>query len=379
MKRSKILYLFLLIAVVILNIVNTSYVPYLVNRLMIAIPVAMLIIAIILRTGTRVSISLESDVAYVNEEFNILLEVENRSYIPITLLSVWLTHTSTKDISKKKKERVYITVPARTKRIVEKKLIFKHCMSADIYLNRYVVYDYLSFWGFKKKIKTHVPVSIIPQIREYNGCTDMIRENEDLSSDRYSQVKPGGDPAEVFGIKEYVLGDKIRNIHWKLSSKMDKLMVKQLSLPINDTLSLIIDIDTFTDKNKMNVADECLESFFAFAFKLIEANYAFKVFSYNGEFISEFIDNPDALIMVMGRIVKYSKTETGISAIDYFMEENNKDRRFITYFTPELTNDKANKLEVLSEYNDVWVYTSGNWDGFYFRDIQMLQTGTGEV
>ena len=51
-------------------------------------------------------------------------------------------------------------------------------------------------------------------------------------SDTYSQERPGADMTETFQIREYVPGDSIRQIHWKLSGKFDRLIVRDPALPI---------------------------------------------------------------------------------------------------------------------------------------------------
>lgn len=51
-------------------------------------------------------------------------------------------------------------------------------------------------------------------------------------SDSYSQERPGADLTETFQIREYVPGDSIRQIHWKLSGKFDRLIVRDPALPI---------------------------------------------------------------------------------------------------------------------------------------------------
>ncbi len=62
--------------------------------------------------------------------------------------------------------------------------------------------------------------------------TTVITEGE-----RYSQRRPGSDPSETFSIREYVPGDPIRQIHWKLSEKSDALLLRELGLPVvNRTL-----------------------------------------------------------------------------------------------------------------------------------------------
>lgn len=39
----------------------------------------------------------------------------------------------------------------------------------------------------------------------------------------------GNDPSETFDVRDYVPGDDVRSIHWKLSGKMDTLIVRQAS------------------------------------------------------------------------------------------------------------------------------------------------------
>ena len=48
----------------------------------------------------------------------------------------------------------------------------------------------------------------------------------------YSNERPGYDLSEMFQIRDYVPGDSQRQIHWKLSHKYGKLIVKDPSLPI---------------------------------------------------------------------------------------------------------------------------------------------------
>ena len=62
-----------------------------------------------------------------------------------------------------------------------------------------------------------------------------------LENDRSTDSRRGNDPGEVRSIREYVPGDPVRNIHWKLSEKTDKLLVKELGTPITDQFLVILD------------------------------------------------------------------------------------------------------------------------------------------
>ena len=53
--------------------------------------------------------------------------------------------------------------------------------------------------------------------------------------------RPGEDPGELRSIREYVPGDPIRAIHWKLSSKTDRLLTKEFSQPEENSLLLLLE------------------------------------------------------------------------------------------------------------------------------------------
>jgi len=58
-------------------------------------------------------------------------------------------------------------------------------------------------------------------------------------SDDYSTTKAGMDVSEIFAIREYQPGDPIRSIHWKLSEKIDKTMVREFGLPVANSILLV--------------------------------------------------------------------------------------------------------------------------------------------
>lgn len=59
--------------------------------------------------------------------------------------------------------------------------------------------------------------------------------------EQWSSSRPGFDPSETFAIREYAPGDPIRQIHWKLSSKTDTLMLRELGLPVAEETLLLLD------------------------------------------------------------------------------------------------------------------------------------------
>lgn len=56
------------------------------------------------------------------------------------------------------------------------------------------------------------------------------------------QNRKGTDRSEVFDTRDYIPGDDLRSIHWKLSGKMDKLLVRESSDPSHYDLLLLPDV-----------------------------------------------------------------------------------------------------------------------------------------
>ncbi len=63
----------------------------------------------------------------------------------------------------------------------------------------------------------------------------------DLDGSVYSPVKSGFDMSEVFSIREYKSGDSLKGVHWKLSNKLDSLLVREGSFPIKNSVLILME------------------------------------------------------------------------------------------------------------------------------------------
>ena len=90
--------------------------------------------------------------------------------------------------------------------------------------------------SFSRTVYFTVRPGYFPVSLEISGSSAALPDSE-----RYSDRRSGNDPGEVRAIHEYVPGDPVRNIHWKLSEKADKLLVKELGLPVTDRFMAVLD------------------------------------------------------------------------------------------------------------------------------------------
>ena len=94
--------------------------------------------------------------------------------------------------------------------------------------------------GAKKPVGLTAPSLVLPDVWPVE-LTVSERRSPDMDSSEYSMYHPGNDPSETFALREYLPGDRIKNIHWKLSEKTDHLLVRQLGLPVNNAILLVLD------------------------------------------------------------------------------------------------------------------------------------------
>ena len=74
---------------------------------------------------------------------------------------------------------------------------------------------------FSKKMRFYADGAslILPETFPVDVELQHTPDLPDIESDRYSPVRAGDDPSELFGLRDYREGDPLRNIHWKLSVK----------------------------------------------------------------------------------------------------------------------------------------------------------------
>ena len=90
---------------------------------------------------------------------------------------------------------------------------------------------------FARKIRTDAAahVTVLPDTFPASVHVTMP-EVQSPDSDTSSPDRRGSDLTEPFRLREYAPGDSLRQIHWKLSSKLDRLVIREPGMPAARTL-----------------------------------------------------------------------------------------------------------------------------------------------
>jgi hypothetical protein len=117
-------------------------------------------------------------------------------------------------------------------------------------------------------------ITMLPTINELPY--DIIYDNKIafINGDHYSESKSGDDPSEVYGIREYRAGDRPHRIHWKLTYRQDKLMMKELSEPTDESIIILFDWSVSDKmKDRQGTIDGLLECVMSVSYSCIKEQH----------------------------------------------------------------------------------------------------------
>ncbi len=196
--------------------------------------------------------------------------------------------------------------------------------------------DIFDFTDVRIKKKAAVNYTVLPELFDMFIDYDQGESRLDDCL-TYSQEKKGQDMSEVFQIREYVPGDSIRHIHWKLSSKLDTLLVKESALPVDKSLAVFWDKSTGASETDVKIKSRIVQMVISACQRLIEEAIPFEFVYGDREeecCITENITNQDEFARLIPRMLSKPMTKDGLplSAI-YEKQEGECRATHVIYIT----------------------------------------------
>ena len=97
--------------------------------------------------------------------------------------------------------------------------------------------DALGLFSIRRKYKAECSCAVLPDAVQSD---DPVNFEAALSTSHVLKPKYGGGFAEEHELRGYRPGDLPNSIHWKLSSKMDDLIVREALVPENSTIYVVL-------------------------------------------------------------------------------------------------------------------------------------------
>lgn len=179
-------------------------------------------------------------------------------------------------------------------------LTSRHCGQVSVSLEHAYAYDF--FYLFRRKLPCgeEQHIIVLPALNEINGTLTTMPAF-DAESDLFSKEKSGDDPSELFDIRTYQDGDRLQRIHWNLSSKTDGFLVKEYSLPLSNSITILLE-QTAPDAD---LSDAVLELLLSLSNFLLEQQVPHEICwhsSANG-FCTYSVNSSDDLYSLLGQLL----------------------------------------------------------------------------
>ena len=307
------------------------------------LPIYMFISLLITKKSVNIFLTVPNKMAAKNQPFNINLNIQNKCIFSVAKAEAVIEYMNAFNGQKNTME-IHFPIQSRNVQRLTFQLKSKFCGVININIAKVTIYDPLRIFKFKVCKNSGDSITILPLSHEINGYINQSEtENED--SIFFSQHKSGDDPSEVFDLREYIGGDRINRIHWKLSSKKDEYIVKELSLPIDVSSIIFLELK-FNEQSEYTLPffDTLLESLVSISQFLLQNEKPHTIIKYNkqtGDFERIKINDYDELMNIAYRyIIDYDEGNSESSSLENFLKTNDiSDCSSFTYITSELSSE----------------------------------------
>lgn len=272
--RNLLRYIIVIVLDVFMMITFHSYINFLILIGLIILPVYSIIGVRAVASNLTMDIATPLEPMEKKEVFKVRFILHNPTCFPI------LNAT----ISTMIENRFYLeygehtlNVPIRVKQdtVVEYPIEMEYCGRFIVSVSKIHILDITGIY------EVNIPVSIEKECLIFpNGMVNKqdagIMYQRGVTEAMESREK-GYDFSDISGIREYIPGDKLQNIHWKLSVKKDSLMVKERVSVSAQQLNVLVDL--VNDEHMC--LEQILELLDGVTKAFVEMNLPFTVYFYS--------------------------------------------------------------------------------------------------
>ncbi len=168
------------------------------------------------------------------------IRLQNSSVLPLVSCRLRL-RTGNVFTGEKVENDLVLPVKPRGVAEVDYPLRSAYVGNVEVSAEELVLEDLLHFHAVTKKVAVTKNIYIVPRgTAEENYDLNMFERG--MEEVEESTLK-GSDFSDVSQIREYVPGDAIKNIHWKLSAKKDEWMVKERQQMSSRKLRIVLSLE----------------------------------------------------------------------------------------------------------------------------------------
>lgn len=273
MLRRRLAFLAIIYIVVMYISLYGKYDGFLLLLFICGMVVSSAILSLITKNHIKIEVFCDDAINRRMDKSMIKVKIHNPSFFPVNFGTFNL---GIQGSSKK----IEFAAEARRDAFSFAEYVFEHCGVYEISVRDVYVFDYFKLFKFRIKSESVVSVTVLPRLFSWDDSAPAMDGNTGLKGVKGAKMltfpdRAGDDNSELFDIREYRDGDSLKNIHHKLSSRMDKLMVKEYAFPSGSGLVFAILFAKMDVPDREKINDNLLDSMYAIMTQALKRGMAF--------------------------------------------------------------------------------------------------------
>ncbi len=266
MAKNRVLYILVVIFVVFFASMYNSKLTFVLLLGTVLLPLATLLLLVVERLALKFEVAPQQIFSQKLQQFTVTVTVRNRFLIPVSPMKLTGVFQDEEGNLIPDKTMIVSLMP-----LCKTELIFSGCLK---YRGEYrlglceaVIYDLLGIFRFKIRLSPECLAAIAPRRLTLEQSGALCSDDCDSSRSQRSFIENNS----YSTVREYMDGDTLRHVHWKLSAKQDKLMVRQMEQNLGTNAAVITDTgaDFPIEQERIRTVDAAIEASLAITGKII--------------------------------------------------------------------------------------------------------------
>ena len=209
-----------------------------------------------------------------------------------------------------------------------------------------------------KSAEVSAETLLVPQLMPVDITPEEL-ERYDMESFKFAEGKTGADTSETVGIRDYVPGDNIRSIHWKLSVKAGDIVIKEPGLPVDNRLMILADKKIPEEGISPEEIDRLTEGSLSVSWSILERDLKHSFGWYDrdrNEFVVKQITTADDIFALMPEFLSSPWAEDQLDVCERYISSETE-KNYASYLVISKDGENcAEGADKLKNYGYVAVF-----------------------
>jgi len=257
MRSSGILYLILLVLSLVFVYFYGGAVPYMILYVVLILPVVSFIYALVIFFRFKYFQEIDKKFIMKGDRVKYIFTITNEDYFFYPYLRV--TFFGSKTIFNEQFKKINLSLLPQKEKTFTFELYCRYSGNYEIGVERIEIEDFLGLFKLTYKIPFPLSITVYPRII----TLERFKLKTDFTSESYSSsISRNEDMGVLKDVRKYVYGDTLKKVHWKLSAKLNEIMIKQFENTTESSVLIIPDFrkNDYTIEQNTVIEDKILES-----------------------------------------------------------------------------------------------------------------------